>query len=325
MKLYHKIFKNHPDLSIYLDNPGPLIVYDEELLNRLTHAQSMDELHVAKCSILKDFREIYAFDVVNAEFPETAGHFDSEEEKIDFIKKKILLQDIVRYLGSVYKKYHALIYERNSTLPEIQLENLAIDYNEIYRKAMEDYTEAIVNGMPHAITASFVLPSLIERGLSMNLQNRMLYKSICRLPDRNALKRALDAEEEAYIKAFLRNTYNIQFNAKESHVMGKMYALFVREGVLEVSSENEMILTGVGRRKKGKLTRTLGTLLKTDFAKEEVLPEYLELMEDIFDRLNIRNVIMHGLGETFDYLNIGLVAIMFQLLWDIAGCEIFKE
>ena len=48
-------------------------------------------------------------------------------------------------------------------------------------------------------------------------------------------------------------------------------------------------------------------------------------MEDIFDRLNIRNVIMHGLGETFDYLNIGLVAIMFQLLWDIAGCEIFKE
>lgn len=66
-------------------------------------------------------------------------------------------------------------------------------------------------------------------------------------------------------------------------------------------------------------------MLKTDFAKEEVLPEYLELMEDIFDRLNIRNVIMHGLGETFDYLNIGLVAIMFQLLWDIAGCEIFKE
>ena len=62
-----------------------------------------------------------------------------------------------------------------------------------------------------------------------------------------------------------------------------------------------------------------------DEAKEEVLPEYLELMEDIFDRLNIRNVIMHGLGETFDYLNIGLVAIMFQLLWDIAGCEIFKE
>ena len=66
-----KIFKNHPDLSIYLDNPGPLIAYDEELLNRLTHAQSMDELHVAKCSILKDFREIYAFDVVDAEFPET--------------------------------------------------------------------------------------------------------------------------------------------------------------------------------------------------------------------------------------------------------------
>lgn len=34
---------------------------------------------------------------------------------------------------------------------------------------------------------------------------------------------------------------------------------------------------------------------------------------------------MHGLGESFDYLNIGLVSIMFQLLWDIGSCEIFKD
>ena len=34
---------------------------------------------------------------------------------------------------------------------------------------------------------------------------------------------------------------------------------------------------------------------------------------------------MHGLGETFDYLDIGLVAIMFQMLWDIVECEIFKD
>ena len=33
----------------------------------------------------------------------------------------------------------------------------------------------------------------------------------------------------------------------------------------------------------------------------------------------------HGLGETFDYLNIGIVVIMFQLLWDVASCEIFND
>ena len=113
MKLYHKIFKRRSDLSIYLDNPDQLVAYAEDMLNRLTHAKSVDELHKAKLSVLKDFCDIYAFDVSNAEFPEPVGHFDNEEEKSNFIKRKILLQDTAKYLGSVYKKYHTLIYERN--------------------------------------------------------------------------------------------------------------------------------------------------------------------------------------------------------------------
>lgn len=325
MKTYHKIFKNNSDLSTYLDNPDPLAVYNKELLNRLAQAKNMDELHEAKISVLRDFCDIYVFDVKDAEFPEPVGHFDSEEEKNDFIRKKILLQDMVRYLGDIYKRYHTLIYEKNGTLPEIQLENLAIDYGEIYQKAMEDYIDAIVNKKPHAVAASFVLPSLIERGLVINLQNRMLYKSICRLPDKDNLKKPLDDDEKEYMDVFLYNRSGFQFNARESYVMGKMYALFVREGALEKSAENEMILTGTGRIGKRKLTRTLGTLIRTDFAKKEILPEYQEIIEDIFARLNIRNCIMHGLGETFDYLNIGLVAIMFQMLWDIAMCEVFKD
>ena len=35
MKLYHKIFKSHADMSVYLENMDSLISYDEELLNRL--------------------------------------------------------------------------------------------------------------------------------------------------------------------------------------------------------------------------------------------------------------------------------------------------
>lgn len=99
-------------------------------------------LHDAKCSVLRDFHDIYAFDVGDAEFPEPVGHFDDEEEKSKFIRKKILLQDTVLYLGSVYKKYHSIIYQTHNRLPEIELKKLAIDYNEIYRKAMEDYIAA---------------------------------------------------------------------------------------------------------------------------------------------------------------------------------------
>ena len=31
MKLYHKVFKSHADMSVYLANMDPLISYDEEL------------------------------------------------------------------------------------------------------------------------------------------------------------------------------------------------------------------------------------------------------------------------------------------------------
>ena len=133
MKLYHKVFKNRPDLSIYLENQEPLVSYCDELLGRLSSSQNMEELCEAKKSILKDFRDIYLFDLRNAEFPEPIGHFKSEKEKRRFVGKKILLQDMVWYLGSIYKKYHTLIYENSSELPAIEMKKLAIDYNEIYQ------------------------------------------------------------------------------------------------------------------------------------------------------------------------------------------------
>ena len=61
-------------------------------------------------------------------------------------------------------------------MPEIEYEKLAIDYNEIYCKAMDDYVETIRNGSKHAIAASFILQVLIEQSIGMALQNRMLRK-----------------------------------------------------------------------------------------------------------------------------------------------------
>ena len=271
MELYHKIFKMNPDLTVYLDNPQKLVEHCDEMLSHLTGARSMDELHGAKIAVLRDFYSVCSFDIQDADFPEPIGHFDSENEKTALIRKKILLQDTVQYLGSVYKKYHILIYNKNGTLPIIQLDNCMIDYNEIYIRAMEDYVDSIINKKRHAIIASFALPSLIECGLGMNLQNRMLFKSIYRLLNLQELKRPLDDEEDKYIKIFLSNKdNNVLFNAKESYVMGKMYALFVSEGVLEPSMDNEMILTGVGHNKGRRLDRTLGALIKTDFAKKKL-------------------------------------------------------
>ena len=126
------------------------------------------------------------------------------------------------------------------------------------------------------------------------------------------------------IEPFLHND-KILFYGTEKFTMKKLYRFFVGKGILKNAPDSEMILTGVGQNGKRNLPRTLGRLLNSNFASEEILPEYLDLLKNFFIDLNIRNCIMHGLGETFDYLNIGLVAIMFQLLWDIVDCEIFKD
>ena len=131
-------------------------------------------------------------------------------------------------------------------------------------------------------------------------------------------------EEKNVIEPFLHND-KMLFYGTEKYTMEKLYRLFVEKGVLKNTPDNEMILTGVCLKGKRKLPRTLGRLLNSNFASEEILPEYLDAMQKFFIELNIRNCIMHGLGETFDYLNIGLVAIMFQMLWDIVDYEIFKD
>lgn len=171
--------------------------------------------------------------------------------------------------------------------------------------------ETIRNGSKHAIAASFILPALIEQSLGTALQNRMLRKCMAEVKE-------LSDEESKLLTPF-RGKSHI-FYGSEEYIMGKVYKLFVRKGVLKDSPDNEIILTGSSRRKR----RTLGGLISSQYAKEEILPEYHELMKAIFIRLNIRNCIMHGLGESFDYLDRGIAAIMFQLLWDISNGEIFE-
>lgn len=324
IKFYNKQFKLKQDKSIYLANIEPVLEYDHKMLQKLSSAADMDMLLEVKREVLRDYREIYEYDLVHAPFPEPFGHFDSEDEKDELIKRKILLQDFALYPATIFKLYHKALYERSGKLPMIECSKLAIDYGELYKKALEDYVQTIVGSQMHAVAASFILPTLIEQGLGMALQNRMLFYGLAEILLRirnNALTQILDSEENELINVFF-NRQSMVFMATEEHVMGSVFDLFVREGILEPSNENRMILTGRG----GKLRKTLGSLIYSEFAQKEIYSEYLELLKDMFDvqRLNIRNRIMHGTEDTFDYLSIGIVSVMFQLLWDIGELGIFK-
>ena len=318
MLTYHKIFKTTNNLSIYLSNPEPIVACNDEFLLRLTEAKNKGELHEAKVSILKDFQTIYAFDVIDAEFPEPVGHFQKKgehefsQEKREFVKKRILLQDVWLYLGKTFGEYHVHKIIAEGSLPIVEWKRLAINYREIYCKALDDYVETIRSGSKHAIAASFILPALIEQSLGMSLQNRMLRKCLAKV-------KGLSAEEKELLAPFYGE--NHIFYGSEEYIMGKVYKFFVRKGVLKDSLDNEIILTGSSQRKR----RTLGGLVSSRFAKEEILPEYYELMKEVFINLNLRNCIMHGLGASFDYLDRGITAIVFQLLWDISGEEVFRK
>ena len=90
---------------MYLSNPDLVLSCNEDFLNRLTSAKNPEELLNAKVSIMRDFRTIYDFDVSDAEFPEPVGHFTDDREKNEFVKKKILLQDMWFYLGNTFGEY----------------------------------------------------------------------------------------------------------------------------------------------------------------------------------------------------------------------------
>ena len=283
-----------------------------------------ETLLLVKKDILRDYRDIYVYDVNHAEFPESIGRFDSQSSQMDFISNRILLQDFGLYLGSTFLRFHRTIYDKYKKLPSIELQGLAIDYSELYERAMDDYIYALKNNCPHAVSASFILPSMIERGLAIALQNRLLYKMLAELCGKikcQKLLKPFDREEESCVRSFMTLNESLIFPASEDQIMGKMYDLFVREKILDDTADNRIILVGKGKR----MNRTLGSMIRSAFAEKEISAEYLELLKDMFGRkkLNIRNCIMHGLGESYDYLSIAIVAVMFQILWDIADGSIW--
>ena len=279
-KFYLKRFKRREDGSIYLENAESVSQYVKKMADRLCACREEETLLLVKKDILRDYRDIYVYDVNHAEFPEPIGRFDSQSSQMDFISNRILLQDFGLYLGSTFLRFHRTIYDKYKKLPSIELQGLAIDYSELYERAMDDYIYALKNNCPHAVSASFILPSMIERGLAIALQNRLLYKMLAELCGKikcQKLLKPFDWEEESCVRFFLTLNESLIFPASEDQIMGKMYDLFVREKILDDTADNRMILVGKDKR----MNRTLGSMIRSVFAEKEISAEYLELLKDM--------------------------------------------
>lgn len=235
---------------------------------------------------------------------------------------ELYLRAVNEYFGTLLGVEYPLRIGRPSGSAEsVPVENRYVEYKGRVMPQNEITVEAPIK---HAVGTTFILPALIEHFLLMYLQNRILKKGLAELKGKiDTGVVVLEAEEQQLYSMFITaiKVGSAVFNGTKEQTMSRIYQMFVRCGILKDNQDNEQIL--VGRTRKG--AATLGTVFHSDYAKTELRPEYYELISYLFDtkKLNIRNCIMHGNSVTYDYLAIGIAAIMMQLLWDIACEDVF--
>lgn len=328
-----------------LTNPEPMMEYVQEKVNELMRTSNEDEELNIKLEILREFKKIYEYDLQNAEIPEPFGHFENSKEKKAFSDKKLWSKNFVIYLCNIFSNYHEQRYFESKRIPMISVSETMINYKELYERVVCDYFLILLKlehplkvtekgeliceppikkyenaeNHGHAVTATFVLPSLIEFYLGETLQRKLLFESIAKL-DMN--KVVLDDEEKKIIGMFLGQQQagqTITFLGPREYIMGKMYSLFVREGILTKEADNEMILTGK--------RRTLGEIIHSPYAEKQIRPEYMYILDNMFStkKMNLRNNIMHGNNATYDYLGVGIVSVMIEIFWSIVGKTLFNS
>lgn len=331
--------------NIELTNPEPMVKYVQEKVNELMRASNENEELNIKLEILKDFEEIYKYDLQYAEMPEPFGYFKDEKEKEAFRAKKLWSRNFVDYLCNIFSNYHEQRYLKSKKIKMINVSETMINYKELYERVVCDYFLTLLKlehplkvtekgeliceppikkyentgNYGHAVTATFVLPSLIEFYLGETLQRKLLFESIAKL-DMN--KVVLDDEEKKIIGMFLGQQQagqTITFLGPREYIMGKMYSLFIREGILTKEADNEMILTGK--------RRTLGEIIHSSYAEKQIRPEYMYILDNMFStkKMNLRNNIMHGNNATYDYLGVGIVSVMIEIFWSIVGKTLFNS
>lgn len=357
---YEKHYSANAFGSMVLDNPEPLDAFNVQKYNALIDTFNSAGQREVKLEFLRQFKEICEYDILHAVCPDQFGYFENEDEKAEFRRISLLNQNCVNYLGSVFAGYHRELMKKNlHQVPELSAH--VIDFMEVFRAAYADYAAAIlglprsprfiiknaeasaepiteqavaytgeaysipskepgkkVQRPPHAITATYVYPALVEQAISMYAENSIIYKWIDGLDDM-----ALDEDEKKLHAAHkrMREQGRGLITGDRRKMLRRIWDIGEKYGVLADAGGMKRIMYG----KNGGDDLTLGDILSLKYTESQIRPEYLDVLRLLFGRknLNIRNRIAHGDKATFDYLHVGYVAIMHQIMLDIARDDVF--
>lgn len=181
-----------------------------------------------------------------------------------------------------------------------------------------------VRKAPHAIAATYIYPALIEQGLTMYLENSILYQWLDKTEE--GLKNgriSLDAKEKVIFTSHrqMRDKGSGRISGNHRKMLQRIWDIGEKTGVLQSGNGMRRVMYGKGEGDD----LTLGDILTLEYTEEQIRPEYLTILRLLFGKknLNLRNTIAHGDQSTIDYLHLGYVAIMYQLLLDIATDDVF--
>ena len=203
-----------------------------------------------------------------------------------------------------------------------------------YRGVLLPMSKDIPNEIPTPITneyaygATYILPSLIEHFLIIDIQSKLIHTLINNLKEKIENENIrLNDEENDYFNAFNQKDNKI-FTRDEKYVRNFLYNMLLKYNIVDDNDKDKkLIILNKYKNDEGNSNEifTLGSILSSHYAKSIIKRPYFRLLNSLFNpnSLNIRNNIAHGNSINMDYLSIGFTSVMMQLLWNIMTNDIF--
>lgn len=243
----------------------------------------------------------------------------------------------IRALNEYFETLKGNEYKGIFENPPKKQQNLQIIRMIEYRGVVFPMAEPLTNNKiecirdEHAYGTAFILPTLIERFLIIQLDSKILKNLMKELKDKIEKENIKLTDEEKQYYNIITEKGDKTIFASEKFIRANIYKMFIKYRIINEEDEDikllilhECINKKDGKKIKNKLT--LGSVIFSPYANSLIKKQYTKLFNLIFDpnELNMRNNIAHINNESSDYLCLGDTAVLMQLLWDIITEDIFE-
>ena len=243
----------------------------------------------------------------------------------------------IRALNEYFETLKGNEYKGIFENPPKKQQNLQIIRMIEYRGVVFPMAEPLTNNKiecirdEHAYGTAFILPTLIERFLIIQLDSKILKNLMKELKDKIEKENIKLTDEEKQYYNIITEKGDKTIFASEKFIRANIYKMFIKYRIINEEDEDIKLLIlheyiNKKDNKKIKNKLTLGSVIVSPYANSLIKKQYTKLFNLIFDpnELNMRNNIAHINNESSDYLCLGDTAVLMQLLWVLITEDIIE-